>query len=70
MLTHGRGPPNFVPEEVFDPARGVVSSDMRLAGVWPCYRGRMGIHATWKPSYPDPTEMDSEVVRLVDRAVG
>lgn len=51
----------------FDAARDVVFSEMRLDGAWPRYRGRMAIDATWKPGYPDPIEMDPEVVRLVDR---
>jgi 4-hydroxy-3-polyprenylbenzoate decarboxylase len=51
----------------FDAARDVVFSEMRLDGAWPRYAGRMAIDATWKPGYPDPIEMDPEVVRLVDR---
>ena len=54
----------------FDAARDVVFSEMRLDGAWPRYRGRMAIDATWKPGYPDPIEMDPEVVRLVDRRWG
>ena len=54
----------------FDAARDVVFSGMRLDGAWPRYRGRMAIDATWKPGYPDPIEMDPEVVRLVDRRWG
>ncbi|HKY60661.1 MAG TPA: UbiD family decarboxylase [Gemmatimonadota bacterium] len=51
----------------FDVARDVVFSEMRLDGAWPRYTGRMAIDATWKPGYPDPIEMDPDVVRLVDR---
>lgn len=54
----------------FDAARDVVFSDMRLDGAWPRYAGRMAIDATWKPGYPDPIEMDPDVVRLVDRRWG
>jgi 4-hydroxy-3-polyprenylbenzoate decarboxylase len=44
-----------------------VFGQMRLDGAWPRYAGRMAIDATWKPGYPDPIEMDPDVVRLVDR---
>ncbi|HET9582262.1 MAG TPA: UbiD family decarboxylase [Gemmatimonadota bacterium] len=54
----------------FDAARDVVFSEMRLDGAWPRYAGRMAIDATWKPGYPDPIEMDPDVVRLVDRRWG
>ncbi|HUP01454.1 MAG TPA: UbiD family decarboxylase [Gemmatimonadota bacterium] len=54
----------------FDAARDVVFSEVRLDGAWPRYRGRMAIDATWKPGYPNPIEMDPEVVRLVDRRWG
>jgi UbiD family decarboxylase len=50
----------------FDAARDVVFSSMRLEGAWPRYAGRMAIDATWKPGYPNPIEMDPEIVRLVD----
>lgn len=51
----------------FDAARDVVFSTMRLDGAWPRYAGRMAIDATWKPGYPNPIEMDPDVVRTVDR---
>ena len=54
----------------FDAARDVVFSEMRLDGAWPRYHGRMAIDATWKPGYPDPIEMDPEIVALVDRRWG
>lgn len=54
----------------FDAARDVVFSDARLEGAWPRYAGRMAIDATWKPGYPNPIEMDPDVVRLVDRRWG
>lgn len=54
----------------FDAARDVVFSEMRLDGAWPRYGGRMAIDATWKPGYPDPIEMDPEVVAWVDRRWG
>ncbi|MGH7544174.1 MAG: UbiD family decarboxylase, partial [Gemmatimonadota bacterium] len=54
----------------FDAARDVVFSEMRLEGAWPRYAGRMAIDATWKPGYPDPIEMDPEVVARVDRRWG
>jgi 4-hydroxy-3-polyprenylbenzoate decarboxylase len=51
----------------FDAARDVIFSAMSLEGAWPRYAGRMAIDATWKPGYPNPIEMDPEVVQLVDR---
>jgi UbiD family decarboxylase len=54
----------------FDAARDVVFSEMRLDGAWPRYAGRMAIDATWKPGYPNPIEMDPDVIRLVDRRWG
>jgi 4-hydroxy-3-polyprenylbenzoate decarboxylase len=54
----------------FDAARDVVFSRMRLDGAWPRYAGRMAIDATWKPGYPDPIEMNPEIVALVDRRWG
>ncbi len=51
----------------FDAARDVTFSEARLDGAWPRYAGRMAIDATWKPGYPNPIEMDPEVVRRVDR---
>ena len=54
----------------FDAARDVVFSEMRLDGAWPRYRGRMAIDATWKPGYPEPIEMDPEIMALVDRRWG
>lgn len=54
----------------FDAARDVVFSEMRLDGAWPKYGGRMAIDATWKPGYPNPIEMDPDIIRLVDRRWG
>jgi 4-hydroxy-3-polyprenylbenzoate decarboxylase len=54
----------------FDAARDVVFSEMRLDGAWPKYAGRMAIDATWKPGYPNPIEMDRDVIQSVDRRWG
>ena len=51
----------------FDPARDVVFTDASLRGVWPVYRGRMGIDATFKPGYPEPIEMEPAIIELVNR---
>jgi len=51
----------------FDPARDVFFERSELRGAWAVHRGRMGIDATFKAGYPDPLEMDPEVVTRVDR---
>jgi 4-hydroxy-3-polyprenylbenzoate decarboxylase len=51
----------------FDAARDVVFTASKLAGAWPSHAGRLGIDATWKPGYPKPLEMDTDVRRKVDR---
>ncbi|HMB67875.1 MAG TPA: UbiD family decarboxylase, partial [bacterium] len=51
----------------FDPARDAFFEHSELRGAWPVHRGRMAIDATFKPGYPEPLEMDPEVVRRVDR---
>jgi UbiD family decarboxylase len=50
----------------FDPARDVQFSRVSMTGVVPVYEGVMGIDATWKPGYPEPLEMDDEIVKKVD----
>jgi len=54
----------------FDPARDVIFSHSELRGVWPVYRGPMGIDATFKDGYPDPLEMPEEVKERVSRRWG
>ncbi len=51
----------------FDPARDVFFARSCMRGACPVHAGRMAIDATWKPGYPEPLEMDPEVVRKVDR---
>jgi 4-hydroxy-3-polyprenylbenzoate decarboxylase len=51
----------------FDPARDVFFEDSSLRGAWPVHRGRMAIDATFKPGYPEPLEMDPQIVKKVDR---
>jgi len=51
----------------FDPARDVQFTRSTLKGVVPVHEGVMGIDATWKPGYPQPLEMDEDVVKKVDR---
>lgn len=51
----------------FDCALDVVFTEQHFVGITPVYSGVMGINATWKPGYQKPLEMDSDIVRLVDR---
>ncbi len=51
----------------FDPARDAFFERSVLRGVWPIHRGRMGIDATFKQGYPEPLEMDPDIVARVDR---
>ncbi len=51
----------------FDAARDVVLTESKLAGAWPSHAGRLGIDATFKPGYPRPVEMGSEIRERVDR---
>jgi 4-hydroxy-3-polyprenylbenzoate decarboxylase len=51
----------------FDPARDVFFERTELHGAWPVHRGRMAIDATFKQGYPEPLEMDPDVVKKVDR---
>jgi 4-hydroxy-3-polyprenylbenzoate decarboxylase len=50
----------------FDPARDVQFARVSMAGVVPVYEGTMGIDATWKPGYPEPLEMNEDIVKKVD----
>jgi 4-hydroxy-3-polyprenylbenzoate decarboxylase len=54
----------------FDPARDVTFAHTEIRGVWPVYRGPMGIDATFKPGYPDPLEMPEEMIQKVSRRWG
>jgi len=54
----------------FDCARDVVFTRVLRRGPWTTCHGVMGIDATFKPGYPDPLEMDPEVVARVDRRWG
>jgi len=49
----------------FDCARDLLFTETKLVGPTVCYRGRMGIDATWKTGYPDPLEMPEEIVEKV-----
>lgn len=49
----------------FDPARDIVFTSAELKGAWPVYRGCLGIDATFKPGYPDPVDMDPEIIKRV-----
>jgi len=51
----------------FDCARDIVFTRVLRRGPWTTCHGVMGIDATFKPGYPDPLEMDPEVVATVDR---
>ncbi|MBK8576032.1 MAG: UbiD family decarboxylase [Elusimicrobia bacterium] len=51
----------------FDCARDIVPAGAHLDGAWPKLRGPLGIDATWKPGYPEPLRMDSDVVTRVDQ---
>ena len=46
--------------------RDVVFGGAELNGAWPVYRGPLGIDATFKPGYPDPVEMDPDIIKRVD----
>ncbi len=51
----------------FDPARDVIFSSAEMQGIWPVYRGCLGIDATFKRGYPDPVEMDPVIIKRVDQ---
>jgi 4-hydroxy-3-polyprenylbenzoate decarboxylase len=51
----------------FDCARDVMFRDVQHRGPWTTCHGVMGIDATFKPGYPEPLEMDPEIVAKVDR---
>ena len=51
----------------FDCARDVVFSAVQRRGAWTTCHGVMGIDATFKPGYPEPLEMDPDIVDKVDR---
>ncbi|MEW5768320.1 MAG: UbiD family decarboxylase [bacterium] len=50
----------------FDGERDILFTQQSWKGISPLYQGLMGIDATWKPGYPQPLEMDSDVVKRVD----
>jgi len=50
----------------FDCSRDIMFSDQEFLGTVPCYRGVLGIDATWKEGYPEPLKMDEAIVRRVD----
>jgi 3-polyprenyl-4-hydroxybenzoate decarboxylase len=54
----------------FDPARDIAFRSASLDRACPVYEGPLGIDATHKPGYPEPLEMDPEVVERVDRRWG
>jgi 3-polyprenyl-4-hydroxybenzoate decarboxylase len=54
----------------FDAARDIVFTETRLRGAWPTSTGRLGIDATWKPGYPEPVAMPTEIVARVDQRWG
>ncbi len=51
----------------FDCARDIVPAGARLDGAWPKLTGPLGIDATWKPGYPEPLRMDTDVIDRVNR---
>lgn len=51
----------------FDCARDIVFTTVQHRGPWTTCHGVMGIDATFKPGYPEPLEMDPDIVALVDR---
>ena len=51
----------------FDPARDIRFTRTTVSGIAPVYEGIMGIDATWKKGYPDPLEMDPEIIQKVDK---
>jgi menaquinone biosynthesis decarboxylase len=51
----------------FEPARDVRAERAEFQGAAPRYSGRLTIDATWKKGYPDPVQMDPDVVKKVDR---
>lgn len=51
----------------FDCERDVRFSEESLIGISPIYKGVMGIDATWKKGYPAPLEMDTAIVRRVNK---
>lgn len=54
----------------FDPARDMLFTRQHFVGAKPVYEGRIGIDATWKPGYPPPVTMPTEVQALVERRWG
>ncbi len=54
----------------FDCARDIVFTEVKRRGAWTTAHGVMGIDATFKPGYPEPLEMDPEIVAKVDRRWG
>jgi len=50
----------------FDCSRDIMFSDREFLGTVPCYRGVLGIDATWKEEYPEPLTMDEAIVHRVD----
>lgn len=51
----------------FEPARDVLFERAELRGATPWYQGRMGIDATFKPSYPAPLILDPDAEREAER---
>ena len=51
----------------FDCARDIVFTEVQRRGAWTTCHGVMGIDATFKPGYPEPLEMDPDIVEKVDR---
>jgi 4-hydroxybenzoate decarboxylase subunit C len=50
----------------FDAVRDVLFTEARLVGPAVQYGGRLGINATWKPSYPEPLVMPDEIREKVN----
>ena len=51
----------------FDCARDIVFTRVERRGAWTTCHGVMGIDATFKRGYPEPLEMDPDIVEKVDR---
>jgi len=54
----------------FDCERDVFFSEQNLIGISPVYKGTMAIDATWKEGYPEPLEMNPEIIKRVDEKWG
>lgn len=54
----------------FDCERDVFFREQNLIGISPVYKGTMAIDATWKEGYPEPLEMNQDIIKRVDEKWG